>query len=56
MQPFEDGLLAASRSSVLLNAARRVTSMKLIEQYIPHQNIVSVKTENLEGANMVQSD
>jgi len=41
---------------VLLYAARRVTSLQLIEQYIPDHNFVAVKTELLEGAPLVQSD
>lgn len=56
MKPFEDELLAASWYSVLLYAARRVTSLQLIEQYIPDHNFVAVKTELLEGAPLVQSD
>ncbi|NMB00608.1 MAG: DUF4388 domain-containing protein [Firmicutes bacterium] len=56
MKPFEDELLAASWYSVLLYAARRVTSLQLIEQYIPDQQFVATKIDLMEEVRLIESD
>ena len=56
MKPFQDELSVVSWYSVLLYAARRVTSLQLIEQYIPDQRFVARKKDLAEDMHLIQSD
>lgn len=56
MKPFYDELSVVSWYSVLLYAARRVTSLQLIEQYIPDQKFIAHKTDLVEGIEQIQKD
>ena len=56
MKAFQDELSVVSWYSVLLYAARRVTSLQLIEQYIPDQRFVAKKTDIAEDMHVIQRD
>lgn len=56
MKSFYDELSVVSWYSVLLYAARRVTSLQLIEQYIPDQRFVAKKIELGEDVHLIQRD
>lgn len=56
MKPFYDELSVVSWYSVLLYAARRVTSLQLIEQYISDQRFVAKKTDLGEDIHLIQND
>lgn len=56
MKSFLDELSVVSWYSVLLYAARRVTSLQLIEQYIPDQRFVAKRIDLAAEMDLIQSD